>query len=206
MRKPFITFEGGEGTGKSTVARKVKTLLNQKGYDVYLTREPGGQDVPFSESIRKVIMEHDDIDLITELFLFAASRREHLVKKIIPALDKGSIVISDRFKDSTLVYQGMVKQLPLDIIKNVNQITIEKYNPDLVFIFDLDPLIGQERISKGQRATNRFDSESLAFHNKVRQGYLSLVASDPKKYILVDATNSPEQIAIFIAGKIESSV
>lgn len=200
----FITFEGGEGAGKTTVAKVIKEKLSNENIDVFLTREPGGEGVPFAEAVRNVIMNHSDVDLITELLLFEASRREHIVKKILPALAKGSLVISDRFEDSTVVYQGFAKGIDIDIINSANKIARGTLTPSLVFIFDIDPIIGKNRIENGERDTNRFDNEGIEFHKKIREGYLKLVKDNPSKYILIDASNSIEYISNFIIEKIKS--
>lgn len=198
----FITIEGGEGSGKSTVANLVAKRLSSEGQEVFLTREPGGVELPFSESIRDIIMSFPDIDPITELFLFNASRREHMVKKILPALKEGKLVISDRFTDSTIVYQGFCKGVPRSYIDASNDITIQNEIPKLVFIFDIDPIISQNRITLNNRDTNRFDWEDKEFHKKVREGYREL-AKENDRYILVDATKSPEEITELIIKKIK---
>ncbi len=191
----FISFEGGEGTGKSTVSKIVKEKLENKGQKVYLTREPGGKDLLFAEDVRKIIMKHSDIDPITEILLFNASRREHVVKKINKHLNSGKLVISDRFEDSTIVYQGMVKGIDLEKIVMANNIAVDNNSPKYVFIFDLDPKIGLKRISDNNRETNRFDKEGIDFHSKVRESYLTLARNNPNKYIILDATRNPEEIA-----------
>lgn len=198
----FISFEGGEGTGKSTAALLVKKKLETKGISVFLTKEPGSDELKFAEDIKKIIMQNNDIDPITELLLFNASRREHIVKKIIPALEKGQYVISDRFSDSTLIYQGIAKGVDKNTIISANNIATQNLEPSLVFVFDLDPKIGLERIEKNRRETNRFDKENLSFHSKIRKGYKELYKSNKKKYILVKACKTPEEISDFILEKI----
>lgn len=197
LRK-FITFEGGEGTGKSTTAKYLKDLLQRRGYDAYVTREPGGQGLAIAEDIRKIIMNHGNMHPITELLLFNASRREHVDKVIEPKLNEGSIVISDRFADSTLVYQGTARNVDIETIKQANAIGMQETVPELVFIFDLDPEEGRKRILDNNRHTNRFDEEGIRFHEKIREGYLALHKSNPEKYILVDASKSTEEIAEYI--------
>lgn len=199
----FITFEGGEGTGKSTVAKMVKARLEEEGQPVFLTREPGGRGFAFAEDIRKIIMNHGDIDPITELLLFNASRREHVTKKIVPQLEKGNLVISDRFSDSTIVYQGIAKGVDKDVILEANNIAVQNNGPSLVFIFDLDPITGMKRISDNNRETNRFDDEGTEFHNKIRDGYLELASTNTDKYIVVDASQTPDEVTEFIINKIK---
>ncbi len=197
LRK-FITFEGGEGTGKSTTAKYLKDMLQDKGYDAYVTREPGGQGLAIAEDIRKIIMNHGNMHPVTELLLFNASRREHVDKVIEPKLNEGAIVISDRYSDSTLVYQGTARDVDIETIKLTNDIGMQEAIPDLVFIFDLDPKEGRKRILDNHRDTNRFDEEGIKFHEKIREGYLSLQKTNPDKYILVDASKSTEEIAEYI--------
>ncbi len=192
--KLFITFEGGEGTGKSTTALALETKLLENGYEVQTTREPGGNNLPVAESIRKIIMEHGDINPITELLLFNASRSEHVEKLIKPKLDEGAIVISDRFSDSTVVYQGVVKNVSKEMIVAANEIACQGLEPNLVFIFDLDPKLGLNRINNGDRENNRFDGEEIDFHSKIRDAYKELANTNKNKYILVDASKSTEEI------------
>ena len=199
----FITFEGGEGTGKTTTAQLVKSKLETKGVEVFLTREPGGQGLALAEDIREIIMKHGDIDPITELLLFNASRREHVSKKIAPNLEKGKLVISDRFIDSTIVYQGIARGIDKNTILEANKIAIQETIPNLVFIFDLDPEIGIKRIIDNEVEINRFDNEGLEFHKKIRKGYKDLLKIDPKKYLLIDSTKSVDEISDYIIDKIE---
>lgn len=197
MKKPnkFITFEGVEGAGKTTVSNLVKEKLETQGFQVFLTREPGGKDVKFAEDIRKVIMDHEDIDPITELFLFNASRREHTIKKIRKHLEKGELVISDRFVDSTIVYQGIDNLINKETILSINNIAVGETKPDFVFILDLDPIVGIKRISTNKRETNRFDNKNIEFHKKIRKGYQKLAEDDPEKYIILDANLSPGELS-----------
>ncbi len=200
--KLFITFEGGEGTGKSTTASALTDKLYMEGYSAHATREPGGQGLSIAEDIRNLIMNHGEIHPITELLLFNASRKEHVEKVIKPHLEKGSIVISDRFSDSTTVYQGIVKNVDKETIIQANNIAMQDTVPDYVFVFDLDPVLGRKRIFDNRRETNRFDSEGLEFHRRIRQGYLELQKSNPEKYILVDASKTTDEIVEFIYNKI----
>ncbi len=200
--KLFITLEGGEGTGKSTSAAMLRDKLELEGYSAYVTREPGGQGLAIAESIRKVIMDHGEIHPITELLLFNASRSEHVDKVINPKLAEDSIVISDRFADSTIVYQGIAKNVDVGTIIKANELGMQGTSPDLVFVFDLDPVEGRKRIHENRRDTNRFDTEGIEFHNKIRKGYLDLQQSNPEKYILIDASKTTEEIVDQIFNKI----
>ncbi len=198
----FITFEGGEGTGKSTTSKELEKKLKENGYKVVCTREPGGQDLQVAEEIRRVIMNHGEIHPITELLLFNASRREHVDKVIKPKLDEGNIVISDRFADSTTVYQGLVKGVDRETIIKANEIGMQETIPDLTFIFDLDPCMARKRILDNNRETNRFDVEGEEFYEKIRQGYLNLQKEDENRYIIIDASKPTSEIVEMIYNKI----
>ena len=173
MRGKFITFEGLDGSGKTTAIKKVIQLLNDhidKGNIVY-TREPGGSQI--SENIREVILgkDSDKMDKRTEALLYAASRRQHLVEKILPALKEDKIVLCDRFVDSSIAYQGAGRGIDIQAIKNINEFATEELKPDLTFYFDLTPEEGLKRIKDNrQDETNRLDQERLSFYYKVRSG------------------------------------
>ncbi|BDU67355.1 MAG: thymidylate kinase [Candidatus Tyloplasma litorale] len=200
----FISFEGGEGTGKTTISKLVKEELEKRGEEVFLTREPGGNGLEFAEKIRELIMNHSDIDPITELLLFNASRREHILKKIKPELERGKIVISDRFEDSTIVYQGVAKGVDEKMIREINKITVQDFSPSLVFIFNLNPKFGLSRISDNEDRIekNRFDEENFKFHKKIQKGYLNLKKTNKDKYIVVDALKPMNEITKFIIDKL----
>lgn len=186
----FITFEGGEGTGKTTQINILKKYLEDQGLEVIITREPGG--VTSAENIRAVIFDNE-IDPITETMLYAAARREHYIKKIKPALDAGKIVICDRFIDSSIVYQGIVRGVGVDLVENINKYAINNIEPDLTIFFDLDPEIGLKRVSLRNEQMNRFDKESLDFHLKVRKGY-KLLSKTRNRFVLIDASKSIEDV------------
>lgn len=186
----FITFEGGEGTGKTTQINILKKYLENQGLEVIITREPGG--VISAENIRAVIFDNE-IDPITETMLYAAARREHYIKKIKPALDAGKIVICDRFIDSSIVYQGIVRGVGVDLVENINKYAINNVEPDLTIFFDLDPETGLKRVSLRNEQMNRFDKESLDFHLKVRKGY-NLLSKTRNRFVLIDASKSIEDV------------
>lgn len=166
----FIVFEGGEGTGKTTAIESIYDWILEKGLKCIKTREPGG--IKISEEIRQVILNKDNIkmDGRTETLLYAAARRQHLVEKVIPALDEGYVVLCDRFIDSSLAYQGFARGLGIDEVMSINKFAIGEYMPDLSILFDLEPKIGLERICKSEeREINRLDLEKIDFHEKVRQ-------------------------------------
>lgn len=160
----FITFEGPEGSGKTTVLKRVAEKLAQ-AYDVIATREPGG--VPTGEEIRKVVLEGDKMDIRTEAMLFAASRREHLVEKVMPALNENKIVLCDRYIDSSLAYQGHARGIGIEEVKKLNDFAINGLYPDLTIYLDITPEVGRNRILQNQRNQNRLDKEDMAFHEKV---------------------------------------
>lgn len=191
----FITLEGGEGSGKSSVIKLIVERLQKEGYQVLQTREPGG--VKIAEEIRNIILDKDNtsMDGKTEALLYAASRRQHLVEKVIPALEKGMIVISDRYIDSSLVYQGVARGIGIQEVYEMNLFAIDKILPNLTLILDIEPEIGLQRINKNnQREVNRLDLESLPFHHKVRDGYRKLKDLYPERIEIVDASKSLEEV------------
>lgn len=185
----FITFEGPEGSGKSTVMQAVAARLERP---LITTREPGG--IRISEAIRDLLLSDDySMDARTEALLFAASRRQHLVEKVQPALDAGQIVLCDRFIDSSLAYQGYARGIGVEEIMSVNQFAIESYMPDLTLYLKVPPEIGLARIMDNQRETNRLDNESLAFHQRVYDGYNDL-ADTYERIVTIDATRPIDEV------------
>ncbi len=192
----FITFEGGEGCGKSTVLKAIKERLEAEGVSVVLTREPGG--TPIAEQIRNVILDKGNtaMDARTEALLYAASRRQHLVEKIWPALKEGKTVLCDRYLDSSLAYQGGARGLGVDEVLSINLFATEGTYPDLTLLFDLEPEKGLARIAANQnREVNRLDLEKLDFHHQVRNNFLALAKRYPERYVIIDASKTlPEVI------------
>lgn len=192
----FITLEGPEGSGKTSAVKVVVDKLTKMGYNIVQTREPGG--TPIAEQIRNVILDVNNtkLDPRAEALLYAASRRQHLVEKVWPALKEGKIVICDRFLDSSLAYQGGARNLGIDNILNINMFATESTFPDLTLLFDIDPKIGLERIAKNaNREVNRLDLEKLDFHKKVRQTFLELAKRFPERFVIIDASKSMEEVA-----------
>lgn len=192
----FITLEGPEGSGKTTAVKTAVQKLQELGYEIVQTREPGG--TPIAEQIRNVILDKANtaMDPRTEALLYAASRRQHLVEKVWPAIKEGKIVICDRYLDSSLAYQGGARDLGVDNVLNINMFATEGTWPDLTLLFDLDPTIGLARIAKNaQREVNRLDLEKLEFHNKVRQTFLDLSKRYPERFVVIDASKSQEEVA-----------
>lgn len=191
----FITMEGPEGAGKTTILKRLGETLKQEGYSVVLTREPGG--IPISEQIREVILnkENTAMDSRTEALLYAAARRQHLVEKIVPALEKGMIVLCDRFIDSSLAYQGYARGLDMDEIYSINKFAIGDFMPDVTFYFDIDPAEGLKRISaNNHREVNRLDLEELHFHEKVREGYQMVMDTWKDRFVRIDASQTLEMV------------
>lgn len=191
----FITFEGPEGSGKTSVANRIYDTLKALGYDVIFTREPGG--TPIAEQIREVILDKANtlLDARAEALLYAASRRQHLVEKVWPALEKGQIVLCDRFLDSSLAYQGGARGLGVENILNVNLFATEDTYPDLTLLFDLEPDVGFARIAANKnREVNRLDLEAQAFHIKVRDTFLELSKRYADRYEIIDASKSFDEV------------
>lgn len=191
----FITLEGGEGSGKSTIIKHLAEALLQKGWQVVCTREPGGIDI--AEQIRNVILDKENVtmDAKTEALLYAAARRQHLVEKVIPALEQGSIVLCDRFIDSSLAYQGYARGLGIEEIYTINKFAIGDHMPSLTLYLDVKPEVGLARIEKdAAREVNRLDLESMEFHSKVREGYQELLKMFPERMKLIDAGGDIEGV------------
>lgn len=191
----FITMEGPEGAGKTTITQMLGKALQQEGYQVLLTREPGG--VPISEQIREVILNKDNtaMDSRTEALLYAAARRQHLVEVVMPELERGGIVLCDRFIDSSLAYQGHARGLDIEEVYNINKFAIGDMMPDATLFFDIDPEEGLRRIqSNGEREVNRLDLEALDFHKKVCEGYQFIINRWKERFIIVDAGRSIDEV------------
>lgn len=188
----FITFEGPEGSGKTTIISMLSEALEDTE-EVMVTREPGG--IPISEKIRDILLANEnDMDGRTEALLFAAARRQHLVEKVVPALDDGKIVLCDRFIDSSLAYQGYARNLGIDEIMQINKFAIEDHMPDLTIYLKLSPEIGLKRIQDNKRDSNRLDKETLEFHKDVVLGYNKLSENFPDRIKVVDANQSIEDV------------
>lgn len=191
----FIVLEGPEGSGKTSAIYKLGEFLQNQDIEYISTREPGG--IAISEQIREVILnvENTKMDGKTEALLYAAARRQHLVEKVIPALNSGKIVICDRFVAASLAYQGFARGLGIDEVMKINEFAIEGYMPDLTLLFDVDPVIGLERIAKNKdREVNRLDKESLEFHYKVREAYKIIANRYSDSTRIIDASKSFEDV------------
>ena len=191
----FVTIEGTEGSGKSSVVAEVVKLLEKDGEVIVRTREPGG--TPIAEEIRNVILDKKNtaMDSMTEALLYAASRRQHLVEKVWPLSKEGKIVISDRFLDSSLAYQGGARGLGIDKILALNQYATDGFYPDLTLLFDLDPRIGLARIAaNNNREVNRLDLEKIEFHDSVRKTFLELAKRFSDRYVVLDASKPFDEV------------
>lgn len=192
----FITLEGPEGSGKTSAIKIVVERLQEKGYDIVRTREPGG--TPIAEQIRNVILDvnNTNLDPRAEALLYAASRRQHLVEKVWPALKEGKIVMCDRFIDSSLAYQGGARHLGVEEVLNINMFATDNTWPDLTLLFDIEPELGLARIAaNANREVNRLDLEKLDFHHQVRNTFLALAERYKDRFVVIDASQSIEKVA-----------
>ena len=182
----FITFEGPDGSGKSTQIKNLKNKLEKKGLETVLTREPGGTAI--SENIRKMILDvkNSEMDSLTEALLYAAARAQHVAQIIMPALEADKTVICDRFMDSSIAYQGYGRKLG-DQVRIINEYAVRGLSPDITFLLLLEPSIGKGRI---KRAYDRLELEKNEFHDDVYKGYLELAKRNPERIIMIDATKS----------------
>lgn len=193
-RGVFITLEGGEGGGKSTQAKLLADALRKRGYDVVLTREPGG--APGAEAIRELLVKGDPgrWDGLTEAMLHYAARRNHLVNTVRPAMDAGKVVISDRFADSTLAYQGYGHGIDRTAIAALHQAAVGDFAPDLTLILDLPPQAGLKRAGSRGGAEDRYERMDAAFHERLRGGFLDIAKADPKRCKVIDAARDIDAI------------
>ena len=190
----MLVFDGSNGAGKTTVIKSVEQHLLSKGYEVLLTREPGG--TPIGEKIREVILDPStpEMSFMTELMLFGAGRAQHIQEKIIPALAQGKIVISDRFDAATYSFQHFARGIDLDTITKINDLALAGFAPDLNIILDLDPVEGLKRVHSRGEGLDRLEDEKLDFLVKARNGYLTQAKQRPEKFSVVDAAQSKEAV------------
>lgn len=201
----FVSFEGPEGAGKTTIINMLIEQLKEDGLQIIATREPGGIEI--AEQIREVILKKTNtaMDARTEALLYAAARRQHLVEKVKPALEEDRVILCDRFLDSSLAYQGFARGLGIDEVLSINQFAIEDMMPQVTFYFDLDPKMGLERIHKNNgREVNRLDLETIEFHQKVREGYLLLVERYQERIVKIDASKPLQEVYDEVKGKLKS--
>ncbi|AIO18085.1 Thymidylate kinase [Candidatus Izimaplasma bacterium HR1] len=194
MTGKFITFEGPDGSGKSTVIKAVEEFLKSEGYNILTTREPGG--IRIAEDIRKVILSKENTMMSgrAEALLYAASRAQHLAEKVQPALSEGKVVLCDRFVDSSLAYQGYGRELGIDEVWNINKFAIGDVLPDLTIFIDIPPHVGLNRVQKSTRKLDRLDLETLEFHEKVYQGYKIIIEKFKDRFVIIDGNNPVETV------------
>jgi dTMP kinase len=194
MRGWFITLEGPEGSGKTTQMRQLAPWLVDQDFNIITTREPGGTSV--GEQIRDILHDCANIEITseTEILLYSASRAQHVGEVILPALEAGKVVLCDRFFDSTYAYQGYGRGLSLPDLRAITEFATRGLKPDLTLYLDVLPEIGLQRRKSSGEALNRLDREALAFHQRVRQGYLDLITAEPERWRFVDATGTMEGI------------
>lgn len=207
-RRPlFITLEGGDGSGKTTMMGRLAAYMQGRSIPYLITREPGGIEI--AEKIRSIILDpqHTSMDARTEALLYAAARRQHLVEKVEPALREGVTVLCDRFVDSSLVYQGYARGLGMEEVWSINRFAVEGRMPDLTLLFDIEPEIGMSRIeANAEREKNRLDMESMAFHGKVREGYMLVAENNKERIRIVDASKTPDQVEREMIKYVENAI
>jgi len=202
----FIAFEGGDGAGKSTQAAHLAQALESRGLKVIRTREPGG--TPIGEKLRSLVLDHGHghIDAHTEALIFAASRAAHASQVIRPALARGEIVLTDRYIDSSVAYQGAGRDLGTDAVRDVNNWATEGLQPDLTVLLDVDPAVGRQRRTAGDTAEDRLESEADEFHAKIRAAFLELAASGAGHYLVLPAHLPVEELASRILAAVEGLI
>lgn len=204
----FITFEGGEGAGKSTQIQRLAKALQDKGHDVVVTREPGGS--PGAEAVRHVILSGaaEPLGPEMEALLFAAARSDHVEQLIRPAVERGAIVLCDRFLDSSRVYQGITGNLDPQFMAGVERVAINGMMPDLTIILDIDPAEGLRRAAarRGADVADRFEKETVDIHRKRREAFLDIASREAERCIVVDASAEPDAVETAIAGAVFAAI
>lgn len=203
----FISFEGSEGCGKSTQIDLLRRALQESSRAVHVTREPGGTTL--SEAIRHLLKHSKEGEAMTpeaELLLFTASRAQLVREKLLPALAEGTVILADRYFDSTTVYQGLARQLPLEKVETINRFAVGQCIPDLTFVLDLESAVARQRMMRrarpvGQR--DRMEEEPIEFYETVRQGYLELARREPERFVVVDGEQAPEVVQQTIRQTLE---
>ena len=205
MKGKFISFEGIEGTGKSTQAKLLQQSLLGLGYEVILTEEPGGTLI--SLRVREILLsvDHTNMKPLTELLLYNAARAQHIEEVILPALNRGAVVITDRFTDSTFAYQGYGRGIDLDLLESIDKIATNGLRPDITVLLDLDVETGLKR-NRRINKTDRIELEDVEFHKRVRKGYHKLAAKEPERIKVLDASGGIEELNIVIANMISDFI
>lgn len=202
----FITIEGPDGAGKTSVIKELGPMLQKElRIPLVLTREPGG--IPIAEKIRQIILDPKNLEMDerTEALLYAAARRQHLVEKIIPAIESGKLILCDRFVDSSLAYQGAGRKIGVEAVASINQFAIEGVEPDLTLYLDVDSDTGLSRIQQGRspQELDRLDSESPVFHQRVRHAYLRIAEENSERIVMIDARAPLEQVIAYCFAAIK---
>ena len=204
----FITFEGGEGVGKSTQITRIADKLRARGFDVLATREPGGS--PGAEAVRHVLLSGaaEPFGPKMEALLFAAARSDHVEQVIRPAVERGAIVLCDRFLDSSRVYQGVTGNLDPAFVKALEKVAINGMMPDMTLILDVDPELGMQRAMarRGEGVADRYEKEDLAVHQRRREAYLAIAAAEPERCIVIDASGEAEEVEKVIAAAVFAAI
>jgi dTMP kinase len=202
----FITFEGVEGSGKSTQVEGLERHLVARGLTVSVTREPGG--TPVGEEVRRILLDlgHEGMLPLTELFLYLASRAEHTATVVRPRLEAGEVVISDRYADASVAYQGGGRQLGASFVAPLNRAATAGVKPDVTFLLDLDPEEGLSRLAaaRGEEAWDRIEREALEFHRRVREAYLEAARREQERFVLIDARKPPSEIESVIVSRVDA--
>ena len=200
----FIAFEGGDGAGKSTQAARLAAALESRGYTVLRTREPGGTRI--GEKLRSLVLDHGngEIDAHTEALIFAASRAAHATQVIRPALGRAEIVLTDRYIDSSVAYQGAGRNLGQDAVQSLNEWATSGLQPHLTVLLDVDPQLGRRRRTAGQAAEDRLESEADEFHTRIRSAFLDLAAGRPGSYLVLPAHLPVDDLAAQILARVET--
>ena len=199
----FIAFEGGDGAGKSTQAEKLTAALETAGRTVVRTREPGG--TPVGEQLRSLVLEHGngEIDARTEALIFAASRAAHVAQVIRPAVERGDVVVCDRFIDSSVAYQGSGRSLGTEEVRQLNIWATEGFSPDLTVLLDVEPEQGRQRRTANEAVEDRLESEPDSFHLRIRRAFLEQARNDPARYLVLDAGRPVDELAETIVARVK---
>ena len=199
----FIAFEGGDGAGKSTQAEKLTAALETAGRTVVRTREPGG--TPVGEQLRSLVLEHGngEIDARTEALIFAASRAAHVAQVIRPAVERGDVVVCDRFIDSSVAYQGSGRSLGTEEVRQLNIWATEGFSPDLTVLLDVEPEQGRQRRTANEAVEDRLESEPDSFHLRIRRAFLEQARNDPARYLVLDAGRPVDELAETIMARVK---
>ncbi len=200
----FISFEGGDGAGKTTLIDKLFSDLQSRHLAVFKTRAPGGTEI--GQDIRSLLLHRHDMPLSkrSELLLFLADRAQHVDELILPALRSGKIILCDRFNDSTLAYQSGARGFKEDWVKKLCRFACDELEPDLTLYLDLDPKIGFARAKKAGQVKDRIESETLKFHQRIRRAYKQIAKKEPKRFIIIDASKPPEDVYLQAKEKIDA--